>query len=120
MTIVVSDAEDGREWSEHDLGDSYLDCIDSHETPRHQMGLRTSRCEGGGTGRLFRISRVSTEEKGTISLFWGFRGFLHDVIFDFKFCGNHTAGSEESIHFVAAHGSSGLRPYLTSMSYMLP
>ena len=50
----------------------------------------------GGTGRLFRNSRIRAEEKGIISLFWGFWNFFHDVmIFDFKFGSNHTAGSED-------------------------
>ena len=39
----------------------------------------------GGTGRLFRISRISTKEKGMLLLFSGFGIFFHVIIFDFKF-----------------------------------
>ena len=67
--------------------------------------LEQGRYEGGGIGRLFRISRFATEGKGVISLFWLFWNFLYDVlVFDFKFGSNRTAGSEDIIHFVAAHG----------------
>ena len=48
VTIIISDAEGEREESEHDLGDTDWDCVDSHETPRHQMGLRTRRVGRGG------------------------------------------------------------------------
>ena len=59
----------------------------------------------GGTGRLFRKSRIWAEGKGIISLFWGSGFFFHDVmIFDFKFGSNRTAGSEDTVVFVAAHG----------------
>ena len=77
VTIVVSDAEGEREGSEHDLEDSDWDQIDSYEAPRHQMGLR--RWGRGGTGRLFRKSRIWAEGKGIISLFWGSGFFFHDV-----------------------------------------
>ena len=48
LTIVISDAEGEREGSEHDLGDTDWDYVDSHETPRHQTGLRTRRVGRGG------------------------------------------------------------------------
>ena len=69
ITIVVSDAEGEREGSEHVLEDSDWDYIDNYETPRHRMGLRTRRVVQGGTGRLFRISRIRTEGKGVFLLF---------------------------------------------------
>ena len=76
-------------------------------------------CGGGGTGRLFRNSRIRAEEKGIISLFWGLWIFFHDVmIFDFKFSSNRTAGSEDIIHFVAAHGPRSRHP--TSSRIRLP
>ena len=67
----------------------------------------------GGTGRLFRKSRIWAEGKGIISLFWGSGFFFHDVmIFDFKFGSNRTAGSEDAIIFVAAHGPHRTIPIL--------
>ena len=67
----------------------------------------------GATGRLFRKSRVWAEGKGIISLFWGSGFFLHHVIiFDFKFGSNHTASSEDTIIFVAAHGPHRTIPLL--------
>ena len=54
---------------------------------------------------MFLISRVATEGKGIILLFWGLWNFLYDaMIFDFKFGSNRTAGSEDTIRFVVAHG----------------
>ena len=67
----------------------------------------------GVTGRLFRKSRIWAEGKGIISLFWGSRFFLHDVmIFDFKFGSNRKASSEDTIIFVAAHGPHRTIPLL--------
>ena len=67
----------------------------------------------GGTGRLFRKSRIWAGGKGVISLFWGSGFFFHDVmIFDFKFGSNRTAGSEDTIICVAAHGTHRTIPLL--------
>ena len=68
VTIIVSDAEGEREGSEKYLEGSGWDRIDNYEIPRNQMGLRR-RVVKGGTGRLFRISRIRTEGKGVVLLF---------------------------------------------------
>lgn len=62
VTIAVSDAEGERERSEYDLGDPDRNHIDSYETPRHQMDLRTRRVRKAGYREV--ISRIGTEGKG--------------------------------------------------------
>ena len=72
VVVVVSDAQDEREGSEHEFGTQ----TGIASTPMTPLGIKwvskQGGCEGGrGTVRLFRISSVAIEGGGIIPLFWG-------------------------------------------------
>ena len=119
VTIAVSDAEGEREGPENDLEVSDWGHIDNYETPRHQMRLRTRRMGEGGYREVVPKLEDWGSGKGHHFAILGIPDISHDAMnFDFKFDRNRTAGSEDTILFVAAHGPRSHHP--TSGRIRLP